>query len=734
MVSSHNEDKSVMIWKLFRRIFPHDETIKKEVLIMRSNRFLICVFIVVMVFLSQGFSQQSAEKLFQAGIYQEEVSGNLEEAIKIYQKIIKDFPDNRVIAAKAQFQIGLCYEKLGLQEALKAYEEVISNYGEQKDVVAKAKTRLSKLEQSDVKYKEPEGIRIRQIWEKPYQDYIGTVSSDGRFLTYADWGKGDVAILNIKSGENRLLTHKATYDNPQEYTMGSAISKNGKQVAYSWWRSNDNLDLYLVDVDNPSPRLLYHNEEGEVYPTAWLSDKELIVGRHLTRKGSVQILSLNISDGTKRVLKTVDGMGWLRLSCSPDEKYIAYDFANKTNKVNSDINILVVDGGSEISLVNHPANDRVLGWIPGRKEFLFISDRSGTWDLWAIPVVDGKSSGPAKRIYTDIGDVQPVGFSESGDCFIGFSRRNFNTYIVPFNREAGELKEKSSKSLLDSNLWVKWSPDGQYLAYIKEDSKADNAWQLTVQDLKTNVERKLADNMFLAMSPCWSPDGNSILVVGMEKSKFGTEGYYGGIYQVDVKTGQTTEILLLSDYKYNMPDDQAFPLSDIQWSSDGKSFFYLFFKDRLVKHDLETGEDKILYKHSYFNRGVLTRSPDGKRLLFAVGFPEENKTRLFTMSVEGGQEKELCTSQEANHFNMATWSPDSEYIYFSERKDGTNLWRIPSEGGNPQKIWHSENRAEIFSIHPDGNQIALSIRERTTEIRVIENLVQELEKLDNIKK
>jgi len=37
---------------------------------------------------------------------------------------------------------------------------------------------------------------------------------------------------------------------------------------------------------------------------------------------------------------------------------------------------------------------------------------------------------------------------------------------------------------------------------------------------------------------------------------------------------------------------------------------------------------------------------------------------------------------------------------------------------------------EIFSFHPDGNQIAFSIRERTTEVRVIENLVQDLEKLD----
>ncbi len=689
---------------------------------MRSNRFLICVCIVMMGFFSLGFSQQSAEKLFQAGVYQEEVGGDLERAIEIYEQIIKEFPDNREVAAKAFFHIGLCYEKLGLEGALKAYEEVISQYGEQKDVVAKAKERLSKLEQLFVKSKEPEGIRIKQVWKKPWTDFLGTVSSDGRFHSFTDWGKGDVAIQDIKNGEKRLLTQEATYETPQQFAIGTAISKNGKQVAYSWW-SPKSVDLYLVDVDNPSRRLIFGQEDGEVYPIAWLSDRELIVSQYNTKILSVQIISLNISDGTKRILKTVDAMGWVRLSCSTDEKYIAYDFVNKTNKGNYDINILVMDGGSEISLVNHPANDHVLGWVPGRKEFLFISDRSGTWDLWAIPVVDGKPSGPVKRIYADIGDVRPVGFSESGDCFVGFSRRNFNASLVPLNRETGELDVASGKSLLGSAYWMGWSPDGQNL--IRGSS---------IVDLNTEEERKYGANMLRIISPRWSPDGKSILIVGIEKNKPISTSYKGGIYTVDVKTDQTTEILLLSDYEYNMPVDDAFPLSEIQWSLDGKSIFYLFFKDRLVKHDLETGEDKVLFRQSHFDRGSLARSPDGKRLIFAARSPEQKKSRLFTMPVDGGQEKELCTPQEADNFYGAMWSPDGKYIYFAERHEGTNLWRIPAEGGNPQKVWHTDNRAEIFGIHPEGNRIALSIRERTTEIRVIENLVQELEKLDKVNK
>jgi Tol biopolymer transport system component len=102
------------------------------------------------------------------------------------------------------------------------------------------------------------------------------------------------------------------------------------------------------------------------------------------------------------------------------------------------------------------------------------------------------------------------------------------------------------------------------------------------------------------------------------------------------------------------------------------------------------------------------------------------------MSAEGGKEKEVCTAQESKVIETALWSPDGKYIYFAESPEGTNLWRVPAEGGKPQKVWHSENRAQIYSIHPDGDQIVINIRERTTEVRVIENLVQELEKLEKL--
>ena len=598
--------------------------------------------------------------------------------------------------------------------------------------MAKAQGRLSIL-QPDKLADKPDGIRIREIWKTPNQDYLGSVSFDGSLHAYIFWGEGDVAVHDLITGENKVLTNDADLGDSTHFAETPVISKNGKQIAYSWWNPYNTNDLRIIDVDNPSPRLLYRNEGEEVYPVAWLSDKELIAARFNMNNRTVTATSFNILNGTFHDLKTFEDYHGSQLACSPDDKYIAYDFTNENKGGNFDINILPIDGSNEISIIEHPANDRVIGWVPGRKEFLFISDRSGYWDLWAITIDDGKPSGPAKRIYSNIGEVRPVGFTQNGDCYFGSSRHKFNTYLAPFNAQTGIIKEASSKSLKGSNFWVEWSPDGQYLAYVKLETEDDNPYQLFVQDLKTGKERNLMGNLSRTRTPYWSPDGNKILVVGFEESKFQAEWYKGAIYMIDVKTGEADQILALSDYQYNVPEDDAFPLSDLEWSSDGKSIYILFFKDRLMMHDLETGKDKILYNHPDFNQGTLGLSPDGKTILFGTRIAGEEKSRLVTIPAEGGMENELCTTQETDNFDRALWSPDGGYIYFTERSDeGTNLWQIPAEGGIPKKVWHSDSfRVPVFNIHPNGDQIAFSIHEGTTEVKVIENLVSELEKIDN---
>ena len=113
---------------------------------MKTKILMLCIVIMAATALAlSGSMQQSADQLYQSAIYKEDVEGQLEEAIAAYQEIIKKFPDEDPVAAKAWFHMGLCYEKLGNQEAQKAYQHVLSNYADQKKIASQARARLAVL-------------------------------------------------------------------------------------------------------------------------------------------------------------------------------------------------------------------------------------------------------------------------------------------------------------------------------------------------------------------------------------------------------------------------------------------------------------------------------------------------------------------------------------------------------------------------------------------------------------
>src|SRR5215471_3052615 len=82
---------------------------------------------------------QSAADLLQKGIYTQETVGDLDGAIKIYSQIVNSATQSRTYAAQAQYRIGLCLLKKGESaEAQKAFEKLIRDYPEEKELVTKA--------------------------------------------------------------------------------------------------------------------------------------------------------------------------------------------------------------------------------------------------------------------------------------------------------------------------------------------------------------------------------------------------------------------------------------------------------------------------------------------------------------------------------------------------------------------------------------------------------------------
>ena len=97
------------------------------------KRTLMLITVILLLAFSVGIvSAQSGYDLYQKALVKERAVGDVEEAIRLYQRIVSEFAGNRALAAKAQLRVGLLYHRLGRKaEAQKAFRAVVSQYSDQ---------------------------------------------------------------------------------------------------------------------------------------------------------------------------------------------------------------------------------------------------------------------------------------------------------------------------------------------------------------------------------------------------------------------------------------------------------------------------------------------------------------------------------------------------------------------------------------------------------------------------
>ena len=160
------------------------------------------LFVACLANVSLGHQARSAEIDFQAASRTHHVDGDLQAAIRKYEAVIREYPTEQRLTAQALLGLAECYETLGDPRARETLERVVREFSDVRDVVAKARTRLSRIPRRAV------GVINRQVWTGPDVDANGSVSEDGRYLSFVDWSSGNLAVRELASGTIRRLTNK----------------------------------------------------------------------------------------------------------------------------------------------------------------------------------------------------------------------------------------------------------------------------------------------------------------------------------------------------------------------------------------------------------------------------------------------------------------------------------------------------------------------------------------------
>jgi Tol biopolymer transport system component len=713
---------------------------------MKACQSIPAAAVLVLAWATFAHAQQTAEELYQAGLYQEEVQGNLESAIETYERIVLDFPGNRPAAARALMHIGLCHEKLGSREAQSAYERLVRDYADQTDLVDRARTRLTALRRP-VEATEASTITTRQVWAGPISsgiDMSGGPTPNGRQLAYVDWRTCGVAIRDIETGDSRPLVAGDTCRTA--YPTSLRVGPGGESLAYLWIIQDSVVELRRVGTDGTNPRVLYSNPDWETWDPAWSTD-----GRHVAvtllgaQRRTTDVAWVSTEDGSMRRLNDFPAR-FDQLSSSPDDRFLAAEFRVEEDSLRRDIALLATDGSGSMPLIDHPADDRLLGWLPGTDHVLFRSDRSGSWDLWAVRVEDGEAQGLPRAVRRAVGDVGAMGFTRDGSLFYSVYTLRYTTSIVPFDQETGRIRMEASEPLFgpSSNNRPAWSPTGDRLAFVRRvpappgrgyRGYSERQEVLYVRDLATGKEQPLATDLVPATvgTPAWFPDGRSILLIGMKLEDSVTEDWGdvpSALYRVDLETGEATQLL-------------EFPPHPNWWfgkaavaTADGEGMIYLH-DGRLVRRHLASGREAELYAHPGLASRTLALSPDGEQLVFGIadsaadeGRPRvqlNRGDRLMVMPARGGEARELFRLDVAARVSFTTWTSDGRYVVFLQRdEDSTAVVRVPAMGGEPERVFATQQELAGLSLSPDGQRAAYYTQENEAEIWVMENLVATL--------
>jgi Tol biopolymer transport system component len=677
---------------------------------MTGRRTLGWLAVVLALTVTMEAQAKRPETLLQEALNKEKIAGDIDGAITLLKPLAEhDRPD---IAARALVALGRLYDRLGQAQARSTFERVVRQFPNQAEAVKEARGWLAANAPAAAT---PSGPLHETLW-KGSRIESPAPFPDGRSVVYIDWvtGKGDLAVRDLKTGRNRLLTKDAGWD----FYENPLPSRDGKRIAYRYGERESTIRVANADATNARVVL----RDNHVHWLAdWSPDGRQLSAVRDNRDGTNTIVLIDVADGKSTQLLTVRRGYPQGDQFSPDGKYLVYALSgtppaeerNGTPAENGGVFLLPLDGRAPIPVIEGPHIYDWAAWTPDGRHVVFVSNRSVNKALWSVPVAEGKAAGAPVVVDNDFQGVF-ARFSADGTLFSEYRENVAEAYVADFDSRTLTVGKHTpiSDRGIGKNREPELSPDGRQVAFVRNTTPAT----IVVRALATGEERNVTTfrPVYGAQLLQWFPDGRSLLIVQREGDRRKL------FRKVDLATGEARTLF-----------EAPWSVWTGALSHDG-SMLYYSLKDEeqrihLVRRQLASGEESRLYM-SPPSPGTglfgLSLSPDGKQLAFARN--TEGEGRILTiLPVAGGTPRDILQSDQIFAPGSFAWTPDGKHLLFSVRTshDDHQLTAIATDTGAFKPLGVIMQRINSRMLSADGRRIVFGEAKQTIEVRTLRNFL-----------
>lgn len=515
----------------------------------------------------------------------------------------------------------------------------------------------------------------------------------------------------------------------------AAWSPDSKRVGFVSQRIHGNEQIPMINIinaDGSSPSNLVSDG---AFP-AWSPDgKQIAYLAHPDNHPELYRINADGS-GAERLTVAQTDVAWP--TWSPDGKYIAYISAPA-----GIVSILDLQTREVIMVTSSKANNYPMAWSPDSQRLLFISRRSGYFEINLV-------SADGSRLATLTGNgIMPV-WSPDGRQIAYVAATNPIAPGEAIYRMAAD--GSNPMKLVDNGLFPSWSPDGRLIAFVANQN--DGTSTIAVMNADGTGLAKLAGQEGI---PLWSPDGKTLLLV--QQLPFAAQTRSLSRIHVDgsglhVLTDGTFSGLPLAPSPVYSPDRQqiAFLIVDHlcvsnangtgahllseqasspTWTADGKFIVFVNspppnMTEAGVLHIPATvdivaadgtqrrtiiGESNNAPPKVYLPLDVhaAALSPDGTQLVIEASDPYRRINDMHGDSAAGPSAIYRFDADGSNPVRLAdgsapVWSPNSQQIAFV---DNDGIYVMDRNGANRHPLAaHGDTQNDRPVWSPDGRHIA----------------------------